>query len=109
MINIEIYKKNGLFFGFKSKGHADHSEGEHDIVCAGVSTLTQTLYFYLHGKGITHVEESQKRGYLYYKIKRDIERSEVQDAFEFMITGLELLQKDYSKHIKFKIMEVQND
>ncbi|MDO5041332.1 MAG: ribosomal-processing cysteine protease Prp [Peptoniphilus sp.] len=109
MIKIEIYKKNGLFFGFRSKGHADYSDGEYDIVCAGVSTLTQTLYFYLHGKGITDTEESQKQGYLYYKIKRDIEKQEVQGAFEFMITGLELLQRDYSKYIQFKIMEVQND
>ncbi len=109
MISIEIYKKGNLFFGFKSQGHADYSNGEYDIVCAGVSTLTQTLYFYLQDKGITDVEESQKQGYLYYKVKKNIEKPEVQAAFEFMLTGLELLKNNYSKYIKLKIMEVQND
>ncbi|MGO3751386.1 MAG: ribosomal-processing cysteine protease Prp [Peptoniphilaceae bacterium] len=111
MIKTSIYKNNGAYIGFESSGHAEYS-GEYDIVCAGVSTLTQTLYFYLT-KTCDLKDESldveQKDGYLKIIIKNYKYDINIQAGFEFMIRGLEVLEQEYSKHTKLEILEVQND
>ena len=42
MIRIEIYYENGgKISGFRASGHSGTAEKGHDIVCAGVSALSQ--------------------------------------------------------------------
>ncbi|WP_138159771.1 ribosomal-processing cysteine protease Prp [Peptoniphilus catoniae] len=110
MITVEVFTKNNLYIGLKSKGHAYFSDKE-DIVCAGVSTLTQTLYFYIKSLGISDKDMcvKQNKGYLYLRLFKHIEKQSVQSGFSYMITGLKLLEADYSKYIKLKITEVRDD
>ena len=111
MINIEILKKDGLYFSLESSGHADYDDRGYDIVCAGVSTLTQTLYFYLLDLGLdqSDIEDEQDEGYLLIKLKKNYRNEKVQAAFEYMLKGLELLKSQYIEYIKIDIMEVRND
>lgn len=112
MTNIDLYKKDGFYTGFKSIGHA---EGEFDrIVCSSISTLTQTLYFTLINK--FEIEEkdivdTQGDGLLIIKIPDEniYRKREIQTCFEFMITGIELINEAYPQYLTLKIMEVQND
>lgn len=111
MVNIEILKKDGNYFSVKSCGHADYADYGYDIVCAGVSVLTQTLYFYLLDLGFTdkEIESEQDEGYLLIKLKNNYKDAKVQTAFEYMLKGLEILQNQYMEYIKIDIMEVRDD
>lgn len=112
MTNVILYKNQEVYTGFKSEGHADFNDsGEYDIVCAAISILTQGLYFSLVEN--CNVDEKeihaiQKDGFL--EIKLDYNKSnniKIQSNFEFMITGLKLLEAQYSNHINLGVMEVQ--
>lgn len=103
MIEISIYSRDDSYIGFRSKGHADFDENGYDIVCAAVSILTQTLYFHLvDNLGIDDIDDSQESGYLEIILKNKYDEILVQDAFNFMIKGLELLEHEYSDYIKLK-------
>ena len=112
MTNITIFQEQGLYTGFKAEGHADFiGGGEYDIVCAAISILTQGLYFSLiENCNIEEDEiiEAQDDGFLEikldYKTSKDVR---VQSNFEFMITGLKLLEAQYSNYIHLEKMEVQ--
>lgn len=111
MTNIKIYKRDLNYMGFESKGHADYGDGEYDIVCAAISILTQTLYFNLIDNcniADSSIDSKQDEGYLKILLKDNVENNEgVQNSFNFMIKGLELLKAQYSKYFKLEIMEVQ--
>ena len=109
MTSIDLYKKGDYYCGFKSCGHA---EGEFDkIVCSSISTLTQTLYFTLINKlGVCESEIKDRQGDGLLKIEilnSDIfKRKDIQTCFEFMIMGIELIDKAYPKYLTLKILEV---
>lgn len=112
MTKITIYENNGIYTGFESVGHADYEGGEeYDIVCAAISILTQGLYFSLVENCELDEDEiyaKQRDGFL--EIKLDYDKSsniKVQSNFEFMITGLKLLEAQYSNYINLEKMEVQ--
>lgn len=112
MTNIIIYKSQDVFVGFKSSGHADFNKnGEYDIVCAAISILTQGLYFSLIENcdiGEKEIYSKQKDGFLEIKLDYNkVENIKVQSNFEFMITGLKLLEAQYSDYINLEMMEVQ--
>lgn len=109
MINIKIFKRNANYIGFESFGHAEYSDGD-DIVCAGVSTLTQTMYFHLVEN--LNLDEKffdveQRDGYLKLILKNNDKDTNIQVSFMYMIKGLEILEAQYSKYIKLEMMEVQ--
>ena len=39
MIRVKFYRKEGRFFGFQLKGHAEYAEPGEDILCSAVSAL----------------------------------------------------------------------
>lgn len=109
MTNIEIYHSNGNYYYLKSVGHADGGPYE-DIVCAGISTLTQTLYFtLLHFLDEDDLADCQEDGLLEIEILREGQNKEekVNLSFFFMITGLQLLKDNYPDYMTLNIMEVQ--
>ena len=40
MINAKFYRKNGRYFGFALRGHAEYAEAGEDILCSAVSALS---------------------------------------------------------------------
>lgn len=108
MIKVILYKKNNEFVGFEISGHAMYSDGEYDIVCAGVSTLSQSYIFHLVEDCNLKEEDfcvEQKSGYLKLELKKNDKY--IQNSFKFLSTGLKLLEKEYKKHVK--VLEVQYD
>ena len=39
MIEISLYKRDGINVGYKGKGHAEFAEPGYDVVCAAISVL----------------------------------------------------------------------
>lgn len=110
MVNVTLYKKDDNYYGFESKNHADYGNGEYDIVCAAISILTQTIYFHaINNLDIeeANISDDQKSGYLKIIFDNESDYIRLQDSFLYLKEGLELLEKNYSKHIKLKEINSQ--
>ncbi len=110
MTNIEIFKDDNYYFGFKASEHADNGEYE-NIVCAGISALTSTLYFSLiEICNISEVDVLDEDGSGYLKVEilnRVLYKNEkVQNCFEFMFLGLSKIKENYPEYLTLKIVEV---
>lgn len=109
MTNIEIFKEERGYCGFRAAGHADGGDAE-EIVCAGISTLTQSLYFsllkFLPKKNLL---ACQKDGFLEVFLEGECaqQREKIDTCFLFLETGLALLQENYPQYLTLNVMEVQ--
>lgn len=83
-IRYEISDKG---FRIEASGHANFNEPGKDIVCAGISMLIQTLI--AHTECFAHIKD----GYVYCMGNEP-------EYAEFVITGLRLLESNYSEFVK---------
>lgn len=81
---------DGRSFELEVMGHSGYAPKGEDIVCAGVSTLVQTLLVSV--EGIHKI----KNGYVYISATGDKEI----ELFKFVITGLRMLEEAYPNHIR---------
>ena len=110
MIAVVIHKSHhGHTVGFNCSGHASYAAKGTDIVCAGVSTLTQTTVLALDQ--LLHLElrlkQNIKRGIL--ECSWDIEpqlleRTEL--VVGVMLLGLNEIQKQYPQYLRLSEVEV---
>ena len=100
MIKVKIFRNStGKINGFKVTGHADTAPHGQDIVCAGVSALTQTAILGVAKHLRREVEYVVKSGNLILNLLS--EPDELTDAiFETMLLGLVEIEKINSKNIK---------
>lgn len=100
MIKIDIYRNAQAITGFCVSGHADAAPHGQDIVCAGVSSLTQSAVL-----GVTE--------YLQRKVKVAVDPGklvlELQETdsltsaiLETMLLGLTEIAKLYPKFVRIK-------
>jgi len=100
MIKIRIFSaEDGTLTGFSVTGHSGTAEHGHDIVCAGVSSVTLTaalgLDEYLHRK--VHVEEAS--GKLKVRLEeRPDERTEA--ILRTMLLGLRAIAAQYPDAVR---------
>ena len=95
--------------GFELTGHADAGAYGEDIVCAGISAITETALL-----GITDVLKldaawTRQEGHLRCELNRDTSPEDMAKAaivFNTMIAGLTSLQQGYPKSLKFSYREV---
>ena len=112
MTKIKLFYKSNHIVGFECKDHSGYAESGKDIVCAGVSSITQTAILGLQNiaKVKCNVKIDQKSGYLMLKIDNyDINSTNFQSAqviLQTMLCGLEDLQKQYPKNIKLEESEL---
>ena len=108
MTHIKIYLKENNIVGFECKNHSGYAESGKDIVCAGISSITQTAILGLENiaKIKCDVKIDQKTGYLSLKIdSKDLKSSNFQSAqiiLQTMLCGLEDLENQYPKYIKLE-------
>ena len=108
MTHIKIFWKDNYIVGFECKNHSGYAESGKDIVCAGISSITQTAVLGLENiaKIKCDVKIDQKIGYLYLKIDQsDIMSSNFQSAqiiLQTMLCGLEDLRNQYPKFLKLE-------
>lgn len=107
MIRVDILKnQSGDIAAFRVEGHAGYEEAGKDIVCAGVSAITQTvlkgLLAYLDRKPVYRVEQ----GILACSLPDDMSDEDAARArllLNTMELGLKDLEFVYSDFIKIEI------
>ena len=97
MVLVEFEKVDICGRALTVSGHAGYAEKGKDIVCAGVSAITQTLLGYLESCDI-EMESSERNGYTRVVAKEF--RQSVITAFEMAFIGMKLLEKKYPEHVR---------
>lgn len=109
MVKVTVFTRRGRSAGFLLKGHADYGAYGEDIVCAGISAITQTAIL-----GITEVlklkaQTSFEEGNALCLLSEDTPEEEAKLAdvvFKTMETGLQSLAQGYPKALKLSHREV---
>ena len=109
MVRVTVIREQGTPVGFELAGHADQGAYGEDIVCAGISAITETALL-----GITDVLKldaawTREDGHLVCELSRDMAEEDLEKAavvFNTMIAGLTSLRQAYPKSLKFSYREV---
>lgn len=105
MIKIELYRTpSGEIKGFLVKGHAGMAEKGRDIVCAAVSTLTQTAVLGLSRYLGLQPTVTRKDGYLACMLSQGdkIKTEKVQAIYETMAIGLQEIAEQYPDFVRME-------
>lgn len=108
MTHIKIFWNANNIVGFECKNHSGYAESGKDIVCAGISSITQTAVLGLQNvaKIKCDVKIDQKIGYLSLKIDQNELKSpnfqSAQIILQTMLCGLEDLRNQYPKFLKLE-------
>ena len=86
-------------YGFMISGHADYDEYGYDIVCAGISSLTQSIAIALNKYSKAEVKYT-KSGLVVDIGKKD-EISKI--LLDTLRMGLLEIEKEYPNHIQIQI------
>ena len=110
MIKIKFYVQNGNYVALSCTGHADYADIGSDIVCASISTLTQTLALGLREVvGLKpYYKVSEKDAKLDLRLPDGVSEKEMQESqvlFKTTYLAVEDFCNGYPKNIK---MEVKN-
>ena len=79
-------------------GHANYAPIGEDIVCAGVSTLVQTLIQSIEDMTKDKIEYSMQSGLV--EIKHGILSERAQVLFESLFVGMKLIANTYPKNVR---------
>ena len=109
MVRVTVFEERGTPVGFELTGHADAGAYGEDIVCAGISAITETALL-----GITDVLKldaawTRQEGHLRCELSRETAPEDLDKAavvFNTMIAGLTSLRQAYPKSLKFSYREV---
>lgn len=102
MITVKLTRdEDGQYFKFTVSGHANYAEKGKDIVCAGVSAITQSVLYTLKEYALVESQIEIPRGYLEAEVVDDTHKTkEVQAIFKVLETGLLALETEYLDYIE---------
>ncbi len=101
MITIKVdYDSQGLITGYKVEGHAELAEAGKDILCAAVSTLTQTPILGLE----RHLQYKPRYKVGDAKLQVQLDRADdtTQAILMTMVHGLRDLAEKYPKRVRIE-------
>ncbi len=109
MTDITITKKGNSIVDVVCSGHTGYGEQGEDIVCAGVSTLTQTALLGLLQVVAINVKFTvdEQTGYLRFTLPQNLTKEERHDAdivLNTMLCGLMDLYEQYSDYINLEVI-----
>ncbi len=104
MISLRLLKTKAKYTNFSLVGHSPTSLGKmgENLLCAGVSTLSQSCFLYLQKKGLLR-EVIWQKGRLEFQITSPCVESEV--VIDLLLTGMWDLKKQYPEWIDIYIGE----
>ncbi len=112
MVKVIFEKSGEHFIGLRVSGHAYSDKPGRDLVCAGVSTLAQTLVDAVEALGGVSEEDidcSVESGFLEMRIKPSDANDVIDIVFKTMIIGIEGIQGTFPKYVKHRIKEVHGN
>ncbi len=100
MTKIKVFRKDGHIMALEVKGHTGFEEEGKDVVCAGVSVLTQSALLGLKEVAKVETESSIGDGYLFFKIaEHNVESDAILNT---TYLALKDLASGYKRHIKME-------
>lgn len=107
MTNITIERKqDGLIRSFKISGHAFFDDAGHDIVCAGISSVSIGTINALHAICNIDAEEhtiiDEESAYLHYRLPEKLSENQMQKAqviLEAMVVSLKTIEESYGENV----------
>ena len=110
MIKIKFFKNNNIFVGFECLGHAGYSNYGNDIVCASVSTVTQSTVLGLQKVCKVNVDVTidDNKGYMKVDIPERLDgknQEQVNVLLETLYLTIEDLNEGYPKYISMEVIE----
>jgi len=104
LISLRLLKTKERYTSFSLLGHAPTSLGKmgENLLCAGVSALSQSCFLYLQKKELLR-EVTWQKGKLEFEISSPCLESEV--ALDILLTGMQDLKKQYPEWIDIYIGE----
>lgn len=101
MTIIKIVRNEHSIVGIEVDGHADYAKHGQDIVCAGISTLTQTALLGLIKYLKLKIDYKVSEGYLKFNL-REQENVQTDAILETMLYGLQEIAHAYPKHVRIE-------
>lgn len=102
MVRVELYQAGpGELIGFRAVGHAGYAPPGEDIVCAGVSALTQACVLGLKDHLKLPVVLKAEHGLLECRLPREIPpeaRAPAQAILETMVLALREIEKEHGRY-----------
>ena len=98
-------RSDGALIGYRTQGHTGYSESGSDIVCAGISALTQTTLNGLQNvlKAPVMFEIDDQSALLEAKLTPDISENQLQQAqllLETLLQGLQAIERSYPRNVR---------
>jgi len=113
MLKITFFKEKDFIKSFKIEGHADFAEHGYDIVCAAVSSLSDTtLQSLIYHIGEKSIEYSRKSGYVNAKLLKGLSDKQMHDSKVILMTfmiGIRGISEAYPNYVKLLTKEVQRN
>ena len=110
MTKIKFFKKDDIFTGFEISGHSGYAEEGKDIVCASISSISQSCALGL--KEVLGIDVSMKlnetRGYLKIELPNNIHKDLLEKSqvlLKTMYLSIKDLLSGYSKYISMEVIE----
>lgn len=114
MIDVKILKDKQIIKGYRISGHANYRPSGEDIICAGVSMISQTVLQSL--VKVSRIREDQiiynideDTGFLDVLIPDKLNNNVLNDSqvlLKSLVTGIELMIEAYPDYIKMAYEEV---
>lgn len=105
MTTIIVKRQQNSIIQVECYGHSDYADEGEDIVCASISSITQTALLGL--KVVANVEVESLRdddiGYLKFKLSDNlgkVKRHECDMILDTMYAGLKDIESGFSKYVK---------
>lgn len=87
--------------GLSIKGHAHYAEPGKDIVCAGVSTLAQTLVASILGMTTDEIQYDMQPGSVEIKYRNLSEAGQL--LVKSFVVGIQLIAGEYSQYVRISV------
>ena len=107
MTTITIKRQHNSIIQVECKGHTGYARNGEDIVCASVSSITQTAMLGLLNVAKVKLNSTKNddQGYLKFEIIGDLDkekRHECDMILETMVAGIKDLEDGFSKYVKLE-------
>ena len=110
VLYTEMDSAGGPTLRLEARGHAGYAPAGQDIVCAGASTLMQTLAYLLAGEENAHSDVWDEEDGPRLAVTAGAPRSPwVEGAFAFAKAGFALLAERYPDHVRFADLSARGE
>ena len=110
MTNIKFFRYNNRLVGFECLGHTGYEESGKDVLCASISTITQSIALGLRDvcNIDTLISRDDEMGYIKVEIPKDLSSDKLSGAsvlLDTLFVTIKDLVEGYPKYIKMEVIE----